>query len=134
MSYCSSFYGCLLWSLRNKEVAVFCATWRKGARRIETPTPNSHCDLLYVIANHLSIFDEVCRHMYNFLFHYLSSDSRFMKSIVLRGQRYAGSTSPITGSAILCSLHLRMKFSFAAIRRLSCQPLCSEIDFSRDCL
>jgi hypothetical protein len=84
MSYCSSFYVCELWDLYNKEAAVFCTTWRKGARRIWTLLRNAHCNLLYATANYMPICDELFCCMYNFLFSCLNSDSRFIRFIVLR--------------------------------------------------
>ena len=32
-SYCTSFYGCELWSLDNSRIEDLCIAWRKGLRR-----------------------------------------------------------------------------------------------------
>ena len=106
---------------------MFCTTWRKGARRIWILPRNAHCDLLYAIANYLPIFDELCRLMYNFLFSCLNSDSRFIRSIVVLGVRYGRWISLIACNAVLCLLHLRMKFSITAIQKLSAGMLRSRI-------
>ena len=33
-AYCSSFYGCELWDLDNKQLNDLCIAWRKGLRSV----------------------------------------------------------------------------------------------------
>ena len=106
-SYCSSFYGCELWDLSNKELEKFCITWRKGARRIWTLPPDAHSDLVYYITNSPPIFDELCRRVYNFVNSCLNCSSNLVRSVVMRGIAFERCGSPVGRNAAFCGQRFR---------------------------
>ena len=54
--YCMSFYGSQLWPLwDNKSLNKICVQWRNALRRIWNLPPNTHCDLLPLIASQTPI-------------------------------------------------------------------------------
>jgi hypothetical protein len=51
-SYCSSMYGCELWSLNNNDnVDLFCVAWTKALRRVLNLLNNTHSHLLPILAD-----------------------------------------------------------------------------------
>ena len=59
-SYCTSFYGCELWSLNNNNLHDLCTVWHKGVRSVWNLPQSTHCYLLPLICNCLPVFDEIC--------------------------------------------------------------------------
>ena len=53
----------------------------------------------------ISLFDEICRRVTNFIYSCLHSDSRFIRSVVLHGIHVSRTYSPIGRNAAFCSLH-----------------------------
>jgi hypothetical protein len=66
-SFCGNVYGCQLWDLYNASINDFCITWRQSVRRVWGLPRDSSSDLLYLISNSLPIFDQLCRHVVNFV-------------------------------------------------------------------
>ena len=58
--YCSSFYGCELWDLDNKQLHDFCIAWRKGLRRVWWLPNTTKSDMLAVISDSIPVYDELC--------------------------------------------------------------------------
>ena len=50
-SYCSSLFGCELWSLNNCTIERFCVAWRKGLRHIMGLPYAVHSHLLPLLSN-----------------------------------------------------------------------------------
>ena len=65
-SYCTSFYGCELWSLASSSIEDLCIAWRRGVRLVWNLPPSAHCFILPLICNCLPVFDEICRRSVNF--------------------------------------------------------------------
>ena len=54
--YCMSLYGSQLWPLWDKNyLNKICVQWRKALRRVWNLPPNTHCDLLPLIASQTPI-------------------------------------------------------------------------------
>jgi len=66
LSYCTSYYGCELWSLTTSNISDFCTVWRRGVRAIWNFPYTTHSYLLPLISQCLPIFDELCRRLINF--------------------------------------------------------------------
>jgi len=57
-TYCSSFYGTVLWDLTNASVRDVCVVWRKELRRTWDLPHNTHCNLLPLLC------DVTCCHLW----------------------------------------------------------------------
>jgi len=66
-TYCSSMYGCQLWSLDDSSVNDLCTAWRKGLRRIWSLPYNTHGNILYGLSGDLSIYDEIWKRSVHFI-------------------------------------------------------------------
>ena len=58
-AYCTSMYGCELWTLADPSVEQFCIAWRKALRRILDLPHNCHSYLLPLVTDILPAFDEI---------------------------------------------------------------------------
>jgi hypothetical protein len=58
-SYCTSLYGCELWSLTNRRVGDLCVAWRKSLRVLWRLLQCTHKYLLHSISHCLPVFDEI---------------------------------------------------------------------------
>ena len=67
-AYCSSFYGCEIWDLNNTMIEFLCIAWRKGGRRVWLLPRDSANEIVYLIADVVPIFNEICRRAMNFIF------------------------------------------------------------------
>jgi len=64
-AYCSSFYGSELWNLDTNVIASFCVVWRKGLRRVWGLPADKSSDIVYLIADSIHIYDELCHRFFN---------------------------------------------------------------------
>jgi hypothetical protein len=71
-TYCSSFYGSVLWNLNNDLLDKFDITWRAALKPICHLPYNTHRYVLCAIAGKWSVFDELCR----VSFHFISKEVR----------------------------------------------------------
>ena len=55
-TYCSSFYGSVLWRLSESLNPIF-TSWRKAVRRLFIVPPNTHCNILPCLLNSLAVND-----------------------------------------------------------------------------
>ena len=55
-SYCTSYYGCELWSLTTSNISDFCTAWHRGVRSIWNLPYTTHCYLLPLICHCLYQF------------------------------------------------------------------------------
>ncbi len=54
-TYCSSYYGCVIWNFNSTYIQRFYVTWRKITRRIWDVPNITHCDLLPILMSSYSI-------------------------------------------------------------------------------
>jgi len=59
-SFCTAFYGCELWHLRNRKLLDFGRMWNKSIRRIWNLPYNAHCSMLPLLCQCLPVFEEFC--------------------------------------------------------------------------
>jgi hypothetical protein len=102
-SYCTSFYGCELWSLTNNKLQELCTAWRKGMRSVWNLPQCTHCYLLPLLCNCLPVFDEICRRSINFARDCISHESGLIKQVASYGIYYARSESPLGKNVLFCT-------------------------------
>ena len=66
---------------------------------------------MYLIANDIPLFDEICRRFLNFLFNCLNCGSGFVGDVVRHGLTIAGMKSPVGKNAGFCKLHYTLNVS-----------------------
>lgn len=101
-SYCSSFYGCELWSLNNKTIDDFSIAWRKALRRILNLPHNSHSYLLPIISCSLPFFDEIIKRSARFITSCLCSASHLVQSVSRYSILYGKHGSVLGRNALMC--------------------------------
>jgi len=107
-AYCSSFYGCPLWDLNTKK------TWMSsvlhgGKVHVDCILPyDAGCDVVYLLAGVIPVYDEICHRVINFIQSCWNSDSEFVKYIVNLGINVSCMWSPIGQNAYLCSTRLNV--------------------------
>ena len=102
-SYCTSFYGCELWSLTTSKLQDLCTAWRKGVRSVWNLPPSTHCYLLPLICNCLPVFDEICRRSINFARACISREPGLIQQVASYGIYYARSESPLGQNMLFCA-------------------------------
>ncbi len=113
--YCSSFYGCEIWDLYSQKIDDFCIAWRKGARKVWALPGDASCDILYLIADVLPVFDEIFRRVLNFIFVCCNCDSPLVKYIANFGVNFAHMNSPMGSNALFCSLRYNVSLQQVCI-------------------
>ena len=101
-SFCTSYYGCELWSLDNKNIDGFCAAWRQGVRKSWNIPPRTHSYLLPLICDCLPIFDELCLRFLRFAFKCISHTSDLIRSVSLNGIVYGRGFSLLGRNVAFC--------------------------------
>lgn len=120
-SYCTSFYGCELWSLTTSEIQDFCTAWRKAVRSVWNLPQTTHCYLLPLICDCLPVFDEICRRSINFARDCILHESNLIRQIASYGIYHARSESPLGRNMLFCadrfssSLHSLLFSSFKSV-------------------
>ena len=102
VSYCSSIFGCELWSLNNANVEQFCVAWRKALRRIFCLPPNAHSYLLPIISYTIPIFDEICKRVARFVTSCLLSSSTLVSSVARYGVTFGRNNSLLGSNVLFC--------------------------------
>ncbi len=102
-SYCTSFYGCELWSLATSELQDICTAWRKAVRSVWNLPQTTHCYLLPLICDCLPVFDEICRRSINFARDCISHESSLIRQIASYGINQARSESPLGRNMLFCA-------------------------------
>jgi hypothetical protein len=82
-SYCTSLYGCELWSLTNRRIEDLCVAWRKSLRAVWRLPQCTHKYLLHSISHCLPVFDEICRRSLNFIKSCITHHSQLIRFISL---------------------------------------------------
>ena len=101
-SYCSSIYGCELWSLGNNNIEVFCIAWRKALRRILRLPYNAHSYFLPILSDSIPILDEICKRSTRFIMSCIFSPSNLVRSVAYYGVAFARYNSPLGSNALFC--------------------------------
>jgi len=110
-SYCSSMYGCELWSLADCDVVnYFCCAWRKALRRIFNLPPNTHSDILPIISDTLPIFVELCKRTARFISTCLNAPSRLVRSVAFYSVLFSKYCSPLGNNALLICKYFSWSF------------------------
>lgn len=102
-SYCSSFFGCELWSLANTNISDFCIAWHKAIRRIWSLPNRSHCALLPLLAGCLPIYDIICTRYLAFINACINHSSYVISSIARYAVRDGRASSPMGLNLVLCA-------------------------------
>ena len=92
-SFCTSYYGCELWSLTNRTIQDFCIAWRRSLRRVRGLPLQTHGVLLPVLSQCLPVLDEICRRSLNFVRSCLHHNSDLIRFLAVHGVFHARSSS-----------------------------------------
>ena len=138
-SYCSSMYGCELWSLNDNVIDDFCVAWRKALRRVLNLPFDSHSYLLPLLSDTLPVFIEICRRSAKFIVNCLNCSSSLVKFVTKYGISIARYNSFVGRNVLFCcnyfDWHLREflsgdvslnKYSFDKF----CLNLCSDCEIN----
>jgi hypothetical protein len=109
-SYCMTLYGCELWLLSNTHTEDLCVSWRKSLRRVWKLPYTTHCYLLPLLSQCLSLEDEICRRSLNFIRECLFNCSRFVSAIANYGIYYGRYNSFLGHSALFFPASLMRMF------------------------
>jgi hypothetical protein len=102
-SYCTSFYGCELWSLLSNNLQDLCIAWRKSVRSVWNLPQSTHCYLLPLLCDCLPVFDEICRRSINFARTCISHEVPLIRQTAIYAIMYARSDSPLGQNMLFCS-------------------------------
>jgi hypothetical protein len=102
-SYCSSLYGCELWSLNDAAVEDFCIAWRKALRRICNLHYKAHSYLLPIISDTLPICDELYKRSVRFITSCLLSPNYLVRFVSWHSVVFSKFDSPLGSNAWFCS-------------------------------
>jgi len=109
-AYCSSIYGCELWSLDCAAIDTFCASWRKAIRRLLGLPYDARCYLLPILTNTLSIFDEICKRSAHFIRSCLLSQYKLVRSVTLYSILHGRYLSVIGKNLLFCCKRFSWNF------------------------
>jgi hypothetical protein len=99
-NFCSSMYGCELWSTDNVE--VFCVAWRKALRRVLNLPYDTHSYLLPLLTDTLPVFEEICRRSAKFILKCFNSSSTLVKYVTRHAIDIARYNSNVGKNALFC--------------------------------
>ena len=92
--------------------------YRKGARKLWALPGNTGCDILHLIADTISVYDEISRWASNFIFSCFEIGSQLVKYVVNFGINYSHMSSPIGRNALFCSLRYNVSVQDVCTKRL----------------
>jgi hypothetical protein len=101
-SYCSSIYGCELWSLDSHNVDIFSCAWRTAIRRLLFLPFNAHSFLLPFLTDSLPIMYELCKRSVRFIVACLCSNSRLVQFVARHGVLFCKYNSIIGSNLLFC--------------------------------
>ena len=79
--YCQSMYGSQLWSITSPNMNRICTQWRKAHRRVLSLPSTTHCDLLPLIADNMSLETRLdCKYL-SFYKSIATSDNRLINYV-----------------------------------------------------
>lgn len=102
-SYCMSLYGCELWLLSNTHISDLCTSWRKSLRRVWRLPPTTHCYLLPLLSQCLSLEEEISRRSLKFIQDCVCNRSRLVRAIANYGIYHGRYNSFIGHNVHFCS-------------------------------
>ena len=105
-SYCSDFYGSVLWDMSLSTVKSVCIAWQKGLRRVWDLSFQTHSRLIAPICELLPIRDELLLHCVNFINKCMSSENSVVRTVSYHGVFLRHMFSPIGANAIFCCNYL----------------------------
>lgn len=91
-SYCTAFYGCCLWDLQHRDICTFYTTWRVCIRKILKLPARTHCKLLPLLAQCLTIEDQISSRILKFINVAYASDNRLINFLVKMAANGSNST------------------------------------------
>jgi hypothetical protein len=97
-----SLYGCEIWDINNPNIQIICNAWRKGIIRIRGIHCNMHNELMPLISCTLPMVDEICRHLINFNYKCLQSNS-FVVRFVTYGVHFDQAFAPLGKNVFVLS-------------------------------
>ncbi len=110
-SFCSSIYGCELWSLTDGVIDMFCTAWRRVLRRLLNLPYTAHSYLLPLMTDTLPVFDEICRRFAKFFLSCLNSNSSLVKSVARHGVDVARYNSCVGRNVLFCCKYFNWRLS-----------------------
>ena len=125
-SYCSDFYGSVLWDMSLSTVESVCITWRKGLRRLWDLPFQTHSRLIAPICELLPIRDELLFRCVSFVVKCMSSDSSVVLTVSQHGVFFWHMLSPIGANARFCCNYFDV---FLTIKNIS--KKCNKAHLSR---
>ena len=102
-SYCTSYYGCVLWDLSYSAVDDFCIAWRKGIRRIFNLPHQTHGDLLPLLCDCLPVYDDLCLRFMNFMRACMAHQSPIVSFIARYSTMHGRFSSPVGRNIQRCA-------------------------------
>jgi len=84
-SYCSDFYGSVLWDLSHSYVEDVCIAWRRGLRRVWGLFPRTHSALIAPLCGFLQLKVELACRCAGFINKCLRSGNHIVRSIATHG-------------------------------------------------
>ena len=99
-TYCMPLYGSQLCDISCTAIAKFYTAWRKAIRYILNLPRRTHCDLLHLICNDVSIHNQMSKRFVHFFKQIYQSDNS-ITSFCSR-LAFAGSQSSVGNSFNLC--------------------------------
>ena len=102
-AFCSSMYGCELWSLNDsRPINEFCVAWRKALRRVINVPYNCHSCFLPLLSDTLPIFDELCKRSFRFILSCVFRGSPLVRAVAHHALKIARYSSVIGSNALFC--------------------------------
>jgi len=102
-AYCTSFYGCKLWSLTSDCIEDLSVAWRKSIRAIWNLPSLTHCYLLPLICRCLPVFDEICRRSLKFIRACINNESSLVRGLAFYGITFARNESFLGRNVLFCA-------------------------------
>jgi len=122
LSYCTSYYGCVLWDLSCSVVGNFCIAWRKSIRRIWNLPYQAH--LLSLLCGCLPVYHEICLRSVNFVRSCITHFNTLVKFIARYSIFYGQFSSPAARSMLYCA----QRYSCAVEDLLFTCSTCNVVD------
>jgi len=110
-SYCSDFYGSVLWDMSLSTVESVCIAWQKGLRRVWDLPFQTHSRLIARICELLPIRDELLLRCVNLINKCMSSENSVVRTVSYHGVFLRYMFAPIGANAIFCCNYLDVTLS-----------------------